>query len=369
MRIVHFDVDDLHNPWGGGQARRTYEVSKRLATWFGWDVTVVTGHYPGAIPREVDVPRGRLRYIRAGGGPFPINFLSFVASMPLMVRMIDHDLLIEDFTSPVGPSALPRFATRPVVGSAQFLFAPEMARKYRLPFNLIATALFPGYQSLITLTNHSKALLEPLAPTASVTQIPQGLDRGSFVDRDLIVGGGDCVLYMGRLDRDQKGIDILINAWVVMPRGARPPLIIAGDGRDRLALMREVQMRGLGQSISFAGRVDGTSKASLLKRARIIVMPSRYETYGIVAIEAMAHGIPLVASNLPELREVAEGGALLVPTADPHSLAKAVAHLWDAKDFRVLLGRTGRSRVEGLTWDLVASMQAAVYVRAIHKHQ
>lgn len=368
MRIVHFDVDDLHNPWGGGQARRTYEVSRRLATWFGWDVTVVTGHYPGAIPREVDVPRGRLRYIRAGAGPFPINFLSFVASMPLIVRIIDHDLVIEDFTSPVGPSALPRFATRPVVGSAQFLFASEMARKYRLPFNRIATALLPGYRSLITLTNHSKALLAPLAPLASVTHIPQGLNRGSFVDQDLIVGGGDCVLYMGRLDRDQKGIDILINAWVVMPRDARPPLIIAGDGRDRLALTREVEMRGLGQSISFAGRVDGMSKASLLKQARIIVMPSRYETYGLVAIEAMAHGIPLVASNLPELREVADGGALLVPTADPHLLAKAVAHLWDAKEYRVLLGRTGRSRVEGLTWDLAASMQAAVYVRAMHAH-
>lgn len=365
MRILHFDVDDLHNPWGGGQARRTHEVSKRLASWFGWDVTVVTGRYPGAIPREVALPRGRLRYVRAGGGPFPINVLSFVASMPLVARLSDHDLVIEDFTTPIGPSALPRVATRPVVGSAQFLFAPDMARKYRLPFDRIATTLLPGYRSLIALTAHGKALLQSAAPLASVTSIPQGLDRGSFIDPQLIQGHGDYVLYMGRLDRDQKGIDVLIGAWACLPRDARPLLLIAGDGRDGRALAREVAKRNLGHSIRFAGRVVGTAKADLFNRARVVVMPSRYETYGIVAIEAMAHGIPLLASSLPELREVTHGGAILVPPGDPHALATAIASLWADKELRVLLGRTGRARVDGLTWDLVASMQAAVYTRAM----
>jgi glycosyltransferase involved in cell wall biosynthesis len=361
MRILHFDLDDLRNPWGGGQARRTYEVSRRLATWFGWDVTVVTGTYPGARPSDVPTVRGRLRYERAGAGRFPWNVLSFVAALPLVARTIPHDLAIEDFTTPIGPSMLPRLASGPVVGSAQFLFASNMARKYWLPFDRVADALLPGYRHLIALTVHGQRTLQASAPGASVHQIPQGLDSSAFADPNSIDGTGEHALFIGRLDRDQKGLDTLLGAWSLMAAPERPPLVIAGDGRDGPALHREVADRGLKASVRFVGRIDGDQKAKLFRRARLVIMPSRYETFGIVAVEAMAAGVPLIASNLPELREVAGDGAWLVPPADPAVLSAAIQSLWVDRDRRIALGTAGRASVEGLTWDHVATAQAAVY--------
>ena len=84
VRLLHLDFDDLGNPWGGGQARRTYEINRRLAEGRGWEVTVVTGAYAGARPLEVPVSRGRLRYLRA---PQPPNALrSRFASARLLVK-------------------------------------------------------------------------------------------------------------------------------------------------------------------------------------------------------------------------------------------------------------------------------------------
>ena len=369
MRVLHFDFDDLDNPWGGGQARRTFEVSRRLATWFGWDITVVTGTYPGARPRQIPVANGRLRYVRAGTGRFPWNVLSFTASLPLVARTLPHDLAVEDFTTPVGPSILPRVARRPVIGSAQFLFASEMARKYRLPFHRVASAFLPSYRHLIALTVHGQRTLQASAPHAAAHQIPQGLDNSAFTDPHAIDDTGEHVLYIGRLDRDQKGLDTLLGAWSLMAAPERPPLVIAGDGRDGLALRLDVEVRGLEASVRFVGRVDGPAKAVLFRRARLVVMPSRYETFGIVAAEAMAAGVPLIASDLPELREVAGAGAWLVPPADPRALSAAVRSLWIDRDRRVALGRAGRASVEGLTWDHVATTQAAVYAAALRQNR
>ena len=367
MRILHFDLDDLGNPWGGGQARRTYEVSHRLASWFGWDITVVTGTYPGARSHDVPTARGRLRYVRVGAGRFPWNVLSFVAALPLVARTFSHDLAVEDFTTPIGPSMLPRLASGPIIGSAQFLFAADMARKYRLPFDRLADAFLPGYRHLIALTVHGQRTLQASAPGATVHHIPQGLDGSAFADPRSIDGTGEHALFVGRLDRDQKGLDTLLAAWSLMAAPERPPLVIAGDGRDGPALHSEVAVRGLEASVRFVGRVEGPAKATLFHRARLVVMPSRYETFGIVAVEALAHGRPLVATSLPELREVASAGACLVPPANPQALAGAVEALWADVERRVALGRAGRASVEGLTWDRAAAMQAGVYASALQR--
>ena len=365
MQVLHLDYDDLGNPWGGGQARRTYEVSRRLASWFGWDITVVTGNYPGARPVDVPVARGRLRYRRVGFGSFPWNILSFSAAAPLLARTVACDLIVEDFTTPVGPSLLPRVATSPVVGSAQFLFAPDMARKYRLPFDRAARRLLSGYRHLIALTAHAAAALAVTAPRARVHHVPQGLAAGAFIDPAEITTDGDHAVFMGRLDRDQKGLDTLITAWSHLTPSARPPLLIAGDGRDRATLRRDIDASGLSKTVRLIGRVDGAAKSDVLRRARLVVMPSRYETFGIVAIEALAQGIPLVASDLPELREVAAPGSILIPPSDARALAHAVRTVWDDASLRATLARAGRASVDGFTWDRVAIAQAHVYNRAM----
>ena len=361
MRILHFDFDDLGNPWGGGQARRTREVNRSLASSRGWEITVVTGAYRGAVPHDEPVTTGRLRYLRLGAGPFPLNILSFIALQPLMERLVAHDLVVEDFTTPVGPTLAPRWSSAPVIGSAQFLFANQMARKYRLPFDRLATALLPAYRHLIALTDHGATTLRRASPRATVTVIPQGLAPGDFA----VPGSGDAmgahVLFIGRLDRHQKGIDTLLQAWARMSPSTRPPLVIAGDGRERDALQALATTLGLDHTVRFAGRVGGEPKRALFRDARIVCLPSRYETYGIAAIEALAAERALVATDIPEFREVASEGGVLVPPDDPEALGNACLDLWHDHDRRLRLARRGRDAVAGHTWDAVATAQGDFY--------
>ena len=365
MRILHFDFDDLGNPWGGGQARRTREVNRALAFTRGWEITVVTGTYAGAVPHAEAVANGRLRYLRLGAGPFPLNILSFIALQPFMARLVDHDLIVEDFTTPVGPTLAPRWSRAPVIGSAQFLFANQMARKYRLPFDRLATALLPAYRHLIALTNHGAETLRRESPRATVTVIPQGLDPGDFAVPESGDPMGAHVLYIGRLDRHQKGIDTLLHAWGRMSPSVRPPLVIAGDGRERDALRALTTTLGLDHSVRFAGRVAGEPKRALFRDARIVCLPSRYETYGITAIEALAAERALVATDIPEFREVASEGGILVPPDDPDALGHACLDLWHDHDRRLRLARRGRDAVAGRTWDAVATAQGDFYEAAM----
>ncbi len=365
MRLLHLDYDDLGHPWGGGQARRTYEINRRLATGRGWEITVVTGRYPGAAAREVAVPRGRLRYERLGGGPFPLGVLSFLALLPLAARRFAHDLLVEDFTTPIGPALAPRWTRRPAIGSAQFLFAGEMGRKYHLPLAQVEARALRCYRWLIALTQAGAQHLQARAPRAEIAVIPQGLDRAELAPPETIDGSGDHVLYLGRLDLDQKGLDVLLRAWSLLPAGERPPLVLAGEGRDRRRVEQLVAALELGATVRLAGRVGGEAKRRLLHGARLVCLPSRYETFGIAAIEALAAGKPLVATNVPGLAEAAARGALLVPRDDPAALAAAVSRVWHDRELRVQLGREGRAAVEPLTWDAIAAQQAAFYRRVV----
>jgi glycogen synthase len=122
---------------------------------------------------------------------------------------------------------------------------------------------------------------------------------------------------------------------------------------------------GLGNWVRFAGRVTGEEKRRLLRGARLVCLPSRYETFCIAAIEALAAGKALVTTDIAELREVAGEGAALVPPDDVGALAKEVVALWSDAERRRELAARGRAVVEGLTWDRVAEEQAEFYKNAV----
>jgi glycogen synthase len=108
--------------------------------------------------------------------------------------------------------------------------------------------------------------------------------------------------------------------------------------------------------------VSGAEKAGLLAGSRLVVVPSRAETFGIVAVEALAAGTPVVAFNIPCLREVvpAECGRL-VPAFDVAGLAATLAGLYPDAEVVSALGRAGRRFAADYDWDVIARRQADVY--------
>jgi glycosyltransferase involved in cell wall biosynthesis len=154
----------------------------------------------------------------------------------------------------------------------------------------------------------------------------------------------------------EKGVDVAIDAC----RSAGLSLVVAGDGQQRAELeARAADGRGVaGASVRFAGQVDDAELARLRADASIALVPSRSaETFGLAAAEAMAAGLPVIASRIGALAELVEDDAL-VPAGDVGAMAQAIARLADDR----AAGVRGRERVEQLCAPaLVAERLARIY--------
>jgi glycosyltransferase involved in cell wall biosynthesis len=174
------------------------------------------------------------------------------------------------------------------------------------------------------------------------------------------------VIFVGRLEIAQKGLDLLLDA-VDRVRGQLPGrVLLVGDGPDRGRIQQEVDRRGLGGLVVLVGRLDGEDKHEALAAAGLLVMPSRFETFGIVAVEALACATPVLAFDIPCLRAVVPPqSGRLVPAFDVEQLAAAMVQMLADPEALAEAGRRGREFARRFDWDEIAEQQAEVYDRVL----
>lgn len=161
------------------------------------------------------------------------------------------------------------------------------------------------------------------------------------------------VATVGRL-HEQKGHSTLIEAAAVLARrGVDADYFIAGDGPLRPQLQALVAEVGIADRFQFLGSIAADGVSKLLTDSDIFVMPSRWEALGIAAVEAMAHALPVVASNLEGLGELVTHGhtGLLVESDDAAALADAIERLVRDQAQAIRMGVRGRERYLGLGFD------------------
>ena len=161
---------------------------------------------------------------------------------------------------------------------------------------------------------------------AGTTVIPNCFDPVAFAPEPASAGverhGLVCV---ARLVRD-KGVDLLIDAVALLrERGLSPGVTIVGDGPELGPLKEQVANLGLAEQVTFVGPKNRQQVAAEFRRHRVAVVPSRYEeAFGIVALEAMAAGCVVVASDRGGLPEAVGPGGMLFDPAHPASLVDAL---------------------------------------------
>jgi glycosyltransferase involved in cell wall biosynthesis len=153
-------------------------------------------------------------------------------------------------------------------------------------------------------------------------------------------------------------------------RGSAPTLTIAGEGEDRAKLEADIARLGLGSRVRLVGPIAHDRAHDFLARADIVVMPSRIEPFGIVALEAAQAGRPIVASAVDGLVEVVAHGVtgLLVPPDDPAALAEAIAALMDDTARARAMGLAARRRAAALfDWSRYVDAHEALFDRIAHR--
>ena len=192
--------------------------------------------------------------------------------------------------------------------------------------------------------------------------VRNGLDVDLFSPSASIAKSESELLCIGRSTDPNKGIRTLIQALGRLPDHVRLTLV-DDDGPDNRVRdwAREADVL---ERIRLTGRVGSEELVRLYRKAAIVVVPSRYEGFGLPAVEAMACGTPVVATRAGALSEVMEltGGGLLAERDDPDSIAHAVRTLLENTEARALMAKRGRERiVETLSWPGVAAATAQVY--------
>ena len=171
------------------------------------------------------------------------------------------------------------------------------------------------------------------------------------------------ILALGR-HVPQKGFDVLLRAMSLLIKREHPcDLILAGDGMEHAALKRLADQLSLGDHVIFPGRVDHPTALRLFAGCELFVLPSRHEPFGIVNLEAMAAGKPVVATRVggvPEIVVEGENGLLVAPE-DPEALAEAIGRLLDDEALRRRLGVTGRAKAQRFSWTAIADEYLNVY--------
>jgi glycogen(starch) synthase len=170
------------------------------------------------------------------------------------------------------------------------------------------------------------------------------------------------ILCLGRLV-PEKGFDLAVAAVAALgDRTPRPELVVAGDGPERAALEAAVAARGLSGRTAFTGWIAPGAVPPLVNQCTLVVIPSREESFGLVAVEAGRMARPVVAAAVGGLPEVVRSGrtGLLVPGGDSGALARGIGEILDHPDVARRLGAAGRRRAHR---SFGLARQAARYAR------
>jgi glycogen(starch) synthase len=176
--------------------------------------------------------------------------------------------------------------------------------------------------------------------------------------------GAPLVLYFGRLEWE-KGVQDLLAALPRVRRafpGAR--LVVAGQGRQALSLVEQARRLRVRRSVDFVGHLSDRGLVACLAAADVVVLPSRYEPFGIVALEAAAAGAPLVASTAGGLAELVVDGetGLSIEPGDVEGIAAAVGAVLSDPTAAARRAKAAKARLGAeFNWRGIAELTASVY--------
>lgn len=209
-----------------------------------------------------------------------------------------------------------------------------------------------------------RLLVEHLGGDAIV--IPNGVDIAQFRSAAPLAGyprRGGTVGFIGRYDEPRKGMPVLLEALAALaPHRPGLRLVVAGRGDDE-EFIEELPgvLRG---RVDLLGTLPEADKARMLRSVDLYCAPNLGgESFGIILLEALAAGTPIVASDLDAFRQVLDGGrgGVLVPRGDPGALAAALGTVLDDADQRHALAAAGARIVAAYDWPVVAARILTVY--------
>lgn len=375
----------------GGMNVYVLELSRELAR-LGYEVDIFT-RQDGELP-EVEDLEPNLRLVRIEAGPRePVEKEEIVGCLPQFAEGMEafaaaqarpYDVIHSHYwQSGWAGGLLARKLNLP--HAVMFHTLGEVKNRARISEGEPRSRIHHEHNiarratAIVTASDHERVLLERYygADPARMHTIPCGVDLDLFrpLDREssrLKLGlhpGGPVILWVGRLEK-LKGVDILIGALAQLDERDFTLLIVGGDERAhglRSELEAQARAEGIAANVRFEGAVAHDALPLYYSAADVCVVPSYYESFGLVAVEAMACGTPVVASRVGGLVSTVQDGVsgYLIPWRCPEPFAEKLEVLLNNPELRDNFSGAARKSVERFRWRNVALEITSVYDRAV----
>jgi glycosyltransferase involved in cell wall biosynthesis len=400
------------NPHSGGQGVYVRHLSKELVA-LGHHVEVFSGQpYPELVPEvplvkvpsldlyrpddpfRVPHPRefrslidvAEFALMLTAGFPEPLTFGMRVRKL-LRERRADFDIvhdnqclsngilgLVEDGFPLVATVHHPITVDRDLELAHATSFVRKLTLRRWFGFLRMQTRVVRKLPRIVTVSESSKRdIAKQLGVRMDrMTVVPVGVDQTHFRPLPHIARVPGRIMTTASADVPMKGLAPLLEAVAKVRTERHAELVVVGRPREGSVIPATIERLGLADAVQFVGGVDHDRIVELYAEAEVAVVPSLYEGFSLPAIEAMACGVPLVATTggaLPEVVGRDDETALLVPPGDPDALAAAINRLLDDPGLRTRIGTAGRGRVfERYTWAATARGTVEQYRAELAAH-
>ncbi|MCA1949627.1 MAG: glycosyltransferase family 4 protein [Treponema sp.] len=374
-------LSSFYFPHKGGTERYVHDLSYALAER-GHRVTIFS-HFPGPVQQDPESmvqvvripavwgptyspllapqPRGLLRsmdIIHSHAPPF--YFLNHAAKMRHIPQVLTYhcDIEIPD-----------RLGAIEIPNEPKQLLDRYFYKSTRLHLKKI---------DKIVATTKTYAETSETLKEFSYKVIPIGIHTSVYKEKLKQCEDRGCVrkefeiLFVGRLVAT-KGLWFLLQAMdILKTRGQQAHLTIVGSGEELLSLKLFVSNHKLEEMVTFAGQVEDDELFEYYSSSSLFILPSfvRLEAFGIVQLEALAMGVPLIVSDMPGVNEVIQktGGGWLVPPKNPEALANQIQYAFQHREERLARARQGQENVFKMyDWSTISSQFEDLYLELIEQ--
>ena len=389
LALISFHTSPLAAPGqgkAGGMNVYLKELSQRIGG-MGVKVDMFTRRHPGHDAEVVNLD-DNVRLVHLDGGPPDLPMNSFFGYLPGFLEEIDsfrrsdghnYDLVHSHYwmSGWVGVRAAQRWGVPHVVTFHTLMEIKARARvgEDDSPHRSEVERALMSEADLITASSpHEKSAMVRLyqAPEERIRVLSCGVDLSLFKPLDmeesrkrLGLNGEKVILFVGRIE-PIKGLDLLLQSVAEIDQSHIKTLIVGGNVEQEAEVVRLKEMAqtlGIEDSLEFVGLVDQSELPVYYNAADVCLVPSHYESFGLVALEALACGTPVVASRVGGLSGVVHHGrtGYLVSGRCPEPYADSVEMIFSNKALQKSMGRAARERAEGMGWERVAQDTLRLY--------
>ncbi len=371
-------VGDEYYPELSGVPRYAFELSLQLAK-LGIEAVVITHAHPGQ-PEEEEIAGVKIKRLKGWVLKDPHR-----AASPLIFRHCHRYIWDGKFDVVHGWD----------IYSSMALIVTVFAHRHRIPcvltchtamgspFSIFLQRPLIGWalkraDRMIAVSRAAASFSRSFGfPPQKITVVPNGVDLSCFngeidalaMREELGIGDEPLVVTASRLIK-RKSPDLLISAFArVLKVVPDAKLVIAGSGRERDNLFRQIKSLNIADSVFMVGRLAKERVAQLMAAADVFVLPSKGESFGLSLLEASAAGVPVVCSNAGGVPEIFQDGfnALLYPPGDDNAMAKAIICLVQDKELAKKISANAVETASKFTWEMTAERTLQVYEEVLQE--